>query len=499
MQHDDLESRFAPFRAGIVGIDSRLPGPRGDLPLVYADWIASGRLYAPLERRMADAVHPYVANTHSESSSLGAAMTRAYHGAQAILKRRVNASADDVLISSGSGMTGVVNKLQRILGLRVPERARGSCGRDGCLPEGSRRPVVFITHMEHHSNHTSWLETVAEVVVLEPDGALRCDPEELRRQLKRYEDRPLKIGAFSAGSNVTGLRPPYRELARIMHEAGGLAFADFAASAPYDPIDMHPADDPLGRLDAIYFSPHKFLGGPGSPGVLVFNKALDANASPDDPGGGTVAWTNRWGEYRYVQDVEAREDGGTPAFLGAIRAALSMELKHEMGLEAIRAREEELIDRAFTGLGAIPSLHILAAEDRRRLGVVSFYLDGIHYNLVVRLLSDRYGIQVRGGCSCAGTYGHYLLHVDRARSREIACRIDSGDLSDKPGWVRLSLHPTMTDEELDYCVAAVAEIAREGSRWASDYEFDRHSGEFRRKDGAAFLPTGPEELFRPLS
>lgn len=490
-----LEEHFSAFRRGIVGIDATLEGPKGRVPLVYADWIASGRLYGPIEDRLRELAYPYVANTHSESSAVGAGMTAAYHRAHALIKERVGALPTDVAITSGSGMTGVVNKLQRILGLRIPERAKGICGSGACETPESQRPVVFITHMEHHSNHTSWIESTADVVVLEPDSSLGVDPDELRRKLREYEGRPLKIGSFSAGSNVTGIRPPYRELSRIMHEAGGWAFADFAASAPYDPIVMRPEGDEAGSLDAIFFSPHKFLGGPGSPGVLVFDPRLYANSIPDDLGGGTVAWTNRWGEHRFVSDIETREDGGTPAFLGSMRAALALELKELMDPAKMRAREEELVERAFAGLSAVGGLRILAENERRRLGVVSFYFEQLHYNLVVSLLSDRYGIQVRGGCSCAGTYGHYLLHVDRGHSREITCRIDSGDLSDKPGWVRLSLHPTMTDAELDYALAAIAEIGREGTAWGEEYEFDRASGEFRRKDGRTFRPVDPDALF----
>ncbi len=492
---ESLEARFSRFRSGIVGIDAELDGPCGRVPLVYADWIASGRLYGPIERRMAESVYPFVANTHSESSALGAGMTAAYHRAHELIKARVGAHPSDVVITSGSGMTGVVNKLQRILGLRIPERAKGLCGKYSCEVPAEERPVVFITHMEHHSNHTSWQESAAEVVVLEPDSRLRVDPEELRRRLRDYAGRPLKIGAFSAGSNVTGVRPPYRELARAMHEAGGWAFADFAASAPYDPIVMRPENDPAGALDALYFSPHKFLGGPGSPGVLVFDPRLYSNSVPDDPGGGTVAWTNRWGEHRFVSDIEAREDGGTPAFIGAMRAALALELKELMDPAKMRRREEELVGRAFASLSSVPGLRILAEEERERLGVVSFYLEGLHYNLVVALLSDRFGIQVRGGCSCAGTYGHYLLHVDRDHSKEITCRIDSGDLSDKPGWVRLSLHPTMTDGELDYVAAALQEIRARAGEWSGDYSFDRSAGEFRRRDGRIFRPVEPEVLF----
>jgi selenocysteine lyase/cysteine desulfurase len=491
----NLEAHFSQFRQNTIGIDAMLEGPYGKVPLVYADWIASGRLYGPIEDRMLNIAYPYVANTHSESSALGASMTRAYHEARRRIKAHVNAADDDVLITAGSGMTGAVNKLQRILGLRIPEQARGRCGRGTCEIPEKERPVVFITHMEHHSNQTSWLESLADVVILDPDDQLMVQPEELEKQLKRYQERPVKIGAFSAASNVTGIRPPYRELARLMHRYGGIALVDFAAAAPYDTMDMHPAGDPEGYLDGIYFSPHKFLGGPGSPGVAVFNKSLYHNSTPDDPGGGTVIWTNRWEPAHYVENIEIREDGGTPAFLGTIRAAMAMDLKAAMGVEHIHKREEELINHTFDSLVTIPGMHILADQERNRIGAVSFYFDHLHYNLVVRLLSERYGIQVRGGCSCAGTYGHYLLHIDKKWSHLIACQVDSGDLSKKPGWVRLSLHPTMTDEELEYILRALKEIGNQGQQWAEDYYFDKTSGEFFRKDQRDFSAFSMESLF----
>jgi len=494
----NLEAYFSQFRHNTIGIDSTLAGPYGRVPLVYADWIASGRLYGPIEERMLGIAYPFVANTHSESSALGASMTRAYHEARRRIKAHVNASADDVLITAGSGMTGAVNKLQRILGLRIPERARGLCGRGTCEIPENERPVVFITHMEHHSNHTSWLESLADVVILEPDEHLLVQVDELERQLKRFASRPVKIGAFSAASNVTGIRPPYRELARLMHRYGGIALVDFAAAGPYDPIDMHPQGDPEGYLDGIYFSPHKFLGGPGSPGVVIFNKRLYHNTTPDDPGGGTVTWTDRWERAHYVDDIEMREDGGTPAFLGTIRAALAMDLKATMGTDAIHEREAQLINLTFDTLAELPQLHLLAQEQRERIGAVSFYFDHLHYNLVVRLLSERYGIQVRGGCSCAGTYGHYLLHIDKKWSHAIACQVDSGDLSKKPGWVRLSLHPTRTNDELAYILGAIKEIGEKGLQWAEDYYFDKTSGEFFRKDRQDFSAFPMESLFRPF-
>ena len=271
--------------------------------------------------------------------------------------------------------------------------------------------------------------------------------------------------------------PPYYELARIMHENNGYCFIDFAASAPYVDIDMHPADK-QEQLDAVFFSPHKFLGGPGSAGVLVFNRELYKNYTPDTPGGGTVKWTNRWGGYSYVTDIEVKEDGGTPGFLQGIKAALAVKLKEKMGTEMIRRREQELIDIAFRELSSVGGLHILADNIRDRLGVFSFYIDHTHHNLVTRLLNDRYGIQMRGGCSCAGTYGHFLLNVDFRLSKEITDMIEAGDLSMKPGWIRLSLHPTMTDSELLLIIDAIKQTAKNAKEWGKDYWYDRHTNEF---------------------
>ena len=350
-----------------------------------------------------------------------------------------------------------------------------------CLKE-TDRPVIFITHMEHHSNHTSWYETAADVVIVEPGPDLLVDPANLRKALEEHKHRKLKIGSFTACSNVTGIRTPYHALARLMHEYGGLAFIDFAASAPYEEIDMHPRD-PLEKLDAIMFSPHKFLGGPGSSGVLIFDSSLYHNSVPDQPGGGTVDWTNAWGEYKFIDDIELREDGGTPGFLQAIRTALAIGLKEMMGVGMMHEREKELIARAFPGLKAIPGVHLLADHVTDRLGIISFYAEGIHYNLLVRLLSDRFGIQVRGGCACAGTYGHYLLNVDHEHSKRITDKINSGDLSEKPGWVRLSLHPTMTDSELDLILDAIAEVVKNHKTWGEDYTYDKHTNEFRHKNG----------------
>lgn len=469
------EEHFARFRNNTIGNDARIETPYGSKPLIYADWIASGRLYRPIEEQIMNVIGPVVGNTHSESSDTGQIMTNVYRLSHQIIKDHVHANNDDVIITAGSGMTSVVNKLQRILGMRVPEQAQRYCS----IPEKDR-PVVFLTHMEHHSNHTSWLETNADVVVLEPDENLLVDPRSLEKEISKYEDRPLKIGSFSAASNVTGIETPYYELAQIMHRYGGFCFVDFAASAPYVKMDMHPGD-PKKQLDAVFFSPHKFLGGPGSCGVLIFNSFLYHNSAPDDSGGGTVNWTNRWGLYRYIDDIEAREDGGTPGFLQSIRAALSIRLKEEMGCEKMQEREDAMLQMIFDAFKDIPGLNILAAGQQERIGAISFYLNRAHFNLVVKLLNDRYGIQTRGGCSCAGTYGHYLLHVDYYTSSQITGKIDMGDLSEKPGWVRLSVHPVMSKDEIQYIISAVEEVARYADEWGKAYEYQPQRNEFVHK------------------
>ncbi|MBN1822599.1 MAG: aminotransferase class V-fold PLP-dependent enzyme [Prolixibacteraceae bacterium] len=472
----ELEKHFSRFRKNTVGIDQQIETPYGNKTINYADWIASGRLYKPIEEKICETIGPLVGNTHSETSETGIVMTQAYKLSHKIIKEHVNAGPNDVIITAGFGLTAVINKFQRILGLKYCGQAIHS----GCQKE-REKPVIFITHMEHHSNHTSWYETNADVEIVEPNKDLTFNLDNLRSALEKYKNRPFKIGSFTACSNVTGVRTPYHQMAKIMHEYGGVCFIDFAASAPYEEINMHP-EDPMEKLDAVMFSPHKFLGGPGSSGVLIFDASMYKNPVPDHPGGGTVDWTNPWGKYKYVDNIEEREDGGTPGFLQSIKTALCFQLKDQMGVENIKNREDEMLEIAFKGLDEIPGLHILADNVRERLGVISFYIEGIHYNLAVRLLNDLYGIQVRGGCACAGTYGHYLLEVTHEKSEEITEKINHGDLSEKPGWVRWSLHPTMTDAEIKLMISALKYISSNISELEKNYKYDNHTNTFWHKE-----------------
>jgi selenocysteine lyase/cysteine desulfurase len=468
-----LEEYFATFRENIVGQHQTFDSPTGKRRIIYADWTASGRLYRPIEDKLLNEFGPFVANTHTETSVTGTAMTLAYHKARLIIKQHVNAGTTDCLISYGSGMTGVINKFQRILGLKIPEKLR----RDFIIKD-ENRPIVFVTHKEHHSNQTSWLETICDVEVIAPDKEGLVDLNNLADLLKKYDNRAVKIAAVTACSNVTGIETPYHDIATMMHRAGGLCFVDFACSAPYVRVDMHPPQYPDGFLDAIYFSPHKFLGGPGTAGILIFNAALYDNRVPDNPGGGTVKWTNPWAEHEFIDNIEDREDGGTPPFLQTIKTALCVRLKEQMGIENMLQREEHLIALIFNNLKRARGLHILADAHQERLGVISFYIENLHFNLGVKLLNDKFGVQVRGGCSCAGTYGHYLLEVNQNVSHILTEQITRGDLSNKPGWIRMSIHPTMTDADVLEICAAIVALSENHTLWRDEYAYDPRTNEF---------------------
>lgn len=481
-----LEIYFDQFRKNIIGLNQEFETPYGLQKMVYTDWTASGRLYRPIEEKMMNEFGPFVANTHTETTVSGTAMTMAYHEARHIIKHHVNANTNDVLITDGTGMTGVVNKFQRILGLRVSETLK-----EYTIIPDVIKPVVFISHMEHHSNQTSWLETIADVVVVPANEEGLFCLENLKLLLEKYSDRSFKIASITSCSNVTGIKTPYHEVAKIMHQSNGVCFVDFACSGPYVEIDMHPEDSEC-YLDAIFFSPHKFLGGPGTSGVLVFNQNLYKNNVPDCPGGGTVSWTNPWGEHKYIDNIEDREDGGTPGFLQVIKIALAIQLKEKMGIQNILDREHELTDYVFSALGNVENVNILAPQHENRLGVISFYITDLHFNLGVKLLNDKFGIQTRGGCSCAGTYGHYLLHVDQEMSNDLVCQISSGDLTQKPGWIRMSIHPTTTNEEIAYVCNSIKDLATNHLEWTKEYiynpktnEYNHHLAKFKEKEMVA--------------
>lgn len=485
----NLGEHFKQFSVATIGHDATIDTPYGHLPVVYADWTASGRLYEPIEQKMLTDFGRLLANTHTESSACGEFMTQAYNEAKQIIKKHVGATDKDVLLAAGSGMTSAVVLLQRLLGWRIPEKYQKAMA----IPEADR-PVVFVSEMEHHSNHTTWIETIADVVVVPSTVDEPISLDALSKLLKEYSRRKFKVAAITAASNVTGTKLPVHDVAKLMHQNGGLCFVDYACAAPYIDINMHPKN-PLQKLDAIYFSPHKFLGGPGTPGILVFDSALYNNAVPDRPGGGTVLWTNPWGGHRYFDDIEVREDGGTPPFLGVIKTALAVNLKEKMNTHKIAEREEQLVKQVFKDLDKVPGLSLLDSNRKDRLAIFSFTIDGLHYSLVTRLLSDRFGIQARAGCACAGTYGHCLFDISQPVSKKITDKIDCGDLSEKPGFTRVSLHPMTQSSSVNFITSAIKKIALNGGKWAKDYEYDTASNEFINRNHRP-TPFPAEKLFQ---
>jgi len=500
-QKSAFENFFSAFRKNTIGHQQIFESPFGKKEIIYADWTAGGRAYRPIEEYIQKAIMPFLANTHTETTITGTLMSKAYEEAKVIIKGHVNANSDDVLVFCGSGMTAAVNKLQRILGMRIPERIMDYVKKrsltdaeelnddeskvreninDHLQLDEALKPVVFVTHMEHHSNQITWLETIATVEIIRADENGNVDLKYFRSLLEQFRHRKNKIAAVTACSNVTGIQTPYHEIAKLIHEYDGLCFVDFACSAPYIHMNMHPAERGT-HLDAVYFSPHKFLGGPGTPGVLIFNKKMYKNRIPDQPGGGTVMYSNPWKAHEYITNIEQREDGGTPPFLQGIKAAMCIRLKEEMGVENILNREEEMLRLIFARFSKMEKVEILEEDSKKRLGVISFIVNGAHYNLIVKLLNDKFGIQTRGGCSCAGTYGHILLHVDKARSYGILNSIRSGNLLCKPGWIRLSVHPTMTNAEINFIMDAIELTVCHFRDWMKDYIYDPASNEYSFK------------------
>ena len=494
---------FETLRRETVGADASFETPFGRRLMTYADYTASGRCLGFVERFLLQVQHIY-ANTHTEDDVSGRSMLRLLDQAGTAIKDSVNAGPDGRLIALGTGSTAAINRFQQLIGVALPpvtaERlvqwrtehfgSEASAAYEDFLR--SKRPVVFVGPFEHHSNEITWRESLAEVVpiALAVDGSLDMNDLERKLQEPQYHGRFL-IGSFSAASNVTGRRTPVPALSRLLHAHGALAVFDYAACAPYVPIDMNPDPGPDGgdpSIDAIFISPHKFLGGPGSSGVLVFNKRIyHSELAPSVGGGGTVDYVGPR-EHDFVHDIEEREKAGTPGTLQTMKAALAFLIKEAVGAEKIEEREDELLERAMNRWGSNDRIEILGgAGTKDRTAIVSFNIrdprgDYLHPKLLTVLLNDLFGIQSRAGRSCAGPYGHTLLGIDEETSERYRAAVNKGWIGVKPGGGRIGFHFVMDDAEANFLIEAVEFVAEHGWVFQQLYEFDPHAATWTHRE-----------------
>lgn len=488
MKIDKHDRLIENIRASIIGEDRVIECPYGLRRVTYADYTASGRSLGFIEDYIQNEVLPLYANTHTETSGTGLQTTLLREDARRVIANAVGANDEDVVLFCGSGATAAVNKLIGILNIRIPKELDDRYKFYEQIPE-NERPVVFIGPYEHHSNELPWRESIADVIEIKEDVNGKIDLEQLEKALIKYKDRPLKIGSFSAASNVTGIGTDTRSVAACLHKHGALSFWDFAAAGPYVKIEMNMKDDnDDGKLiykDAIFLSPHKFVGGPGTPGILVLKKNVFRNQIPTQPGGGTVAFVSPK-EHQYLKDPVHREEGGTPAIIGSIRAGLVFQLKDAVGEDRIRECEHKLVVRALNRWEETPEIDILGNKKSWRLSIVSFMIkykeQYLHHNFVVALLNDLFGIQARGGCSCAGPYGHRLLGIDLTKSQEFEREIMKGCEGIKPGWVRVNFNYFISDAQFEFILDAITMVAKHGWKQLPQYTFCPKSGVWRHKN-----------------
>ena len=478
------------IRNSVIGNNQLIETSFGQKPLIYADYTASGRSLGFIEQFIENKVLPFYANTHTETSYTGAQSTAFREEARQSVKQAVNAVEEDQLIFCGSGATAAINKLIDILNLRLPADLNKRHKFLDLIPLASR-PVVFIGPYEHHSNEIPWRESIADVVVipLSPSGQL--DVTVLKSKLITFADRPIKIGSFSAASNVTGLKTDVDEVAALLHQYDALSFWDYAAAAPYVSIDMNPLNSACSK-DAIFLSPHKFVGGPGTPGVLIVKKKLLNNSVPASPGGGTVLYVTPV-DHQFIANHERREEGGTPGIVESVRAGLVFKLQQAVGTDLIESLEASFKERALERWKSNKNIEILGDPSQEGLSIFSLRIKygeiDLHYGFTVALLNDLFGIQARGGCSCAGPYGHELLGMDLDYSRKLEKELNKGHIVMRPGWVRLNFNYFISEETFDYLLKAIEYVSELGWKLLPFYQFDGESGTWRYQGTRIKLDT----------
>mmetsp|Transcript_21038 Transcript_21038/g.31305 ORF Transcript_21038/g.31305 Transcript_21038/m.31305 type:complete len:773 (+) Transcript_21038:1-2319(+) len=503
--NDQAHPHITSLRKDVIGRDILIPSPFGaPRKLTYCDFTASGRSLRSVENTISNILLPIYANTHTEASYTGAYTTRIREEARTTIKRLVGAGSNDKLIFTGYGVTGAIDKLMRLLGLNVntqpssSKSSKGACSKGACSltnatssarPDTDYTAVVFVGPYEHHSNIVPWRESPqCKVVQIQETSVGQIDLAHLEQELIENAGFSLKIGSFSAASNVTGILTDTRSLSVLLHRHRAFAFFDYATAAPYVSIKMNGdhtiTDDssPFDYKDAVFISPHKFVGGPGSPGILLAKRHLFINRVPSVPGGGTVSYVSPTG-HDYYDSVEHREEGGTPSIIGAVRAALAMKVKHEVGIPTIHKYEQAYITRAIDEWTKSPFINILGNPNVPRLGIVSFVVkyknSYYHHNFIVALLNDLFGIQSRGGCACAGPYGHSLLGVSNETSEKFREQIVRGYEGIKPGWTRVNFPYFLSEAQFRFIVQAVLFVAEHAHVFLPWYTFHPVSGLWR--------------------
>jgi selenocysteine lyase/cysteine desulfurase len=471
---------FEKLRSEIIGNNLRFHTPYGERMLTYADYTASGRALNFIEKYLLD-IQKYYANTHTEDDMTGEVMTNLLHKSENIIKKHLNAAENCFVIPSGNGATGAIECLAKILGIYIPPMTKKRI--KGIINESL--PVVFIGPYEHHSNILIWKEGLAEVVEIGLDNNGAIDLNELKDKISdsKFNNR-LKIGSFSAASNVTGILTPVYKIAEILHNHNALACFDFAACAPYVNINMNKSCKEY--FDAVYIAPHKFIGGPCTSGILVINEKLyDNTIPPTVAGGGTVTYVSPY-SHDYIDNVEEREMAGTPGIIQILRAALAIELKDLIGMEKIEEKEKYYTKVVFERLNNNKNIEILGSktpESRLPIFSIKFKHEQkyLHPRFTARLINDLFGIQTRAGCACAAPYGHRLLEISQENSSIYRYFIKDGIGSVRPGWLRFNIHYSMTEQEVDFICDSIEFIANYGYLFLDDYILNIKTGKWKHK------------------